>query len=658
MTGALLLTAVLAPLAAALLTGIAGSRLPRQGGWLAVLGPLVSGATLIALAGAGPTTMTGAWFGVGGFELTLGLRLDGLSWWTGMLIAGVSTLVNLYALGYMTAEHGRQRFFATMAFFSGAMLVLVLSSSLLLLFAAWEAVGLASFVLIAHRAGEADARRAAARAFLMTRAGDMGLLMAWLSVLGLTGTTEIQSALEKLTDGTAAPDTLLVIALLFLAASIGKSAQLPLTAWLPDAMVGPTPVSALIHSATMVAAGVYLVLRLFPLFMAAGALEVVLWLGAITALVAAAVATTQADLKRVLAWSTVGHLGEMMVALGLGGPVAATFHLTTHAAFKSTLFLAAGVVQQATGVRDLRRLGGRLWRDLPWTAAAFLAAGLALAGIPPLSGFWSEETILRRAVARHPGWGLVMLTLIALAGIYIARAGVAAFGPWPGSRSVPVRPAGAAMRWPMVTLALGSVALGWLVGQPLERLLPFAPEEGRLAWTWRLAATGASAGGLAFGAWRVLTHGPVPALGAWPEVLARMLYAVPAAAARLARTLAASVDLAETSLAHAGDAVVTAARLTSFAVGVGERSLGRAFDVAGRGLEAAAVSTVIAEDSGLWTVNDRLAHRIGAIGASMRALETGRVYLYTAAVVAFVLAGGLLAVGGWLLGATAAPGLE
>ncbi|PIK73235.1 NADH-quinone oxidoreductase subunit M, partial [Methylobacterium frigidaeris] len=396
-----LLAIPLLPLLAAVTALAAGRRLPWGGGELVVAGVALS---LVALALV-PTgaTMTVSWFESGDYRLTVGLAATPLTRFVAMVVAGVAVCVATYGVGYMGGRPDRPRFFAELGLFVGAMLALVLANSLALLFAAWEMVGLASFLLIGFEHDAPGAAGAASKAFLMTRAGDVGLLLGWLLALAATGTTDIGALAGAVEAGRVAPGAVTAMALLMLAAALGKSAQLPFSAWLPDAMVGPTPVSALLHSATMVAAGVFLVLRLDAVFAAAPlAMAALFWVGAVTAVFAALVATAEADLKRVLAWSTCSQLGEMMVALGLGGARAAAFHLAVHAAFKSTLFLAAGIVQERAGTRALDRLGG-LFRALPLAGAAFLVAALALAGVPPLSGFWSEEGILAVASQHGPG---------------------------------------------------------------------------------------------------------------------------------------------------------------------------------------------------------------------------------------------------------------
>ena len=473
---ALLLAVPLAPLLTALVTLMLGKRLVDGGAWLSVGGTGLSLSLLLILVGSHPS-VTVQWLEVGPYTLTVGLSLEPLSYLLAVLVAGVGLLVSVYAVGYMVDEQGKPRFYGTLSFFIGAMLTLVLSNSLLLLFAAWEGVGLASYLLIGFWYTRTDAKEAARKAFLMTRLGDVGLLLGWLLLLLGVGTTDIQSVLRAV--GTALPSgTVTLAAFLLLLGALGKSAQLPLTAWLPDAMAGPTPVSALIHSATMVAAGVYLLLRLFPLYEAAPVVLIaVLWLGGFTALFAALVASVQTDLKRVLAWSTVSQLGEMFFALGLGGAFAAVFHLTVQALFKSTLFLTAGAVGHAADGYDLRKLGG-LWRHLPVTTGVFTAMGLTLAGVPPFAAFWSEEAILSRAASVSPFAAVFFLLLIFLAGVYISRAGAATFLSWPGAPKPTGKRPGVWLTAPMLVLAALALGAGWVLRGPLESFLPFPQTAG------------------------------------------------------------------------------------------------------------------------------------------------------------------------------------
>jgi NADH-quinone oxidoreductase subunit L len=587
------------------------------------------------------------WLAVGRFELAAGLWLNGLSWWTALLVASVCLLVTLYAVAYMRSERGLPRFFALMAFFAGAMLTLVLSSSLVLLFMAWEGVGLASFGLIGFWYGQDDSRDAAQKAFLMTRLGDFGLFLGWLLVLLLLGTTSIEALQSAAGGGKIASGTLTLLAMLFFVAAVGKSAQLPLTAWLPDAMAGPTPVSALLHSATMVAAGVYLVLRVFPVFEhAPGALTVVLWMGAATALAAALVATAQHDIKRVLAWSTVSQLGEMMMALGLGGPIAAAFHLTTHAVFKSSLFLCAGALDHEAGSRDLRGLGG-LWKAMPLTAGVFGASALALAGFPPFAGFWSEEAILGAAQAHHAGWGVVMLALIFLAGVYIGRAGWAAFGDWPEAPSPDGGRPALAMLAPMLLLGLGALALGYALKAPVEHVLGFSAEPHTLG-LWRWAAIAASASGLGLGALRVRAAGPVPALGGWAGRVAGLTDGLARIPARAGLLVAAAAKPLEQGL----DALAAALGRGAQGAGGGAQRVEGGLDAGARGTAAATMQSAEAaeeaERKGFGDGLDAAAYALRRIGGQMRRLQTGQLPQYTFSLFVWVLLAGLLVLALWL----------
>ncbi|MFZ0241068.1 MAG: NADH-quinone oxidoreductase subunit L, partial [Desulfobacterales bacterium] len=513
MTAGWLISIPALPLAAAGIIMVAGHRMSRAAGWLTVAATAVSFVVLIALKRGLPLTAVTELAVIGDYHLTLGFKLDRLSFYTAVFVAAVAGLVNLYARGYMSSEAGRARFFAQMAFFTGAMLTLVLAGSFLVLFAAWEWVGLASFLLIGFHYREQGVPAAAKKAFLITRIGDMGLLLGWLWVLLLMGTTDIAALLEKSHLARFDSRTLTAIALLFLLGAVGKSAQLPLSVWLPPAMIGPTPVSALIHSATMVAAGVYLLLRLYPLFAAAPmALEVVFWVGGATALFAALAATTQADFKRVLAWSTISQLGEMFFAVGLAGPLAAFFHLLTHGAFKATLFLTAGAVQHGTGHRDLESLGG-LWRKMPVTAAVFGIAALALAAVPPFSGFFSEDHILSAAVGRGFPAGGFLLLLVFLAGVYISRVGTAVFGRWPAAPEPAGEDPDRFMQAAMIVLAVFAAGLGWALSHTIGHMVPFEKHGAELTAGWKIAAVLAAATGIGWGTTRVIRHGPVPALG-------------------------------------------------------------------------------------------------------------------------------------------------
>ena len=638
----LLFAVPFAPLFAAFVILFFGAKLPAKGAWLSAGASGLSLLLVLILTGR-RLSVSGTWLETGSFTLTAGLTLDPLSYLLALVVSSVSFLVGVYAVGYMAEEKSKPRFFALLSFFVGAMLTLVLSGSLVLLFAAWEGVGLASYGLIGFWYSQENSRKAARKAFLMTRIGDLGLLLGWLWLLLELGTTDISAilgALETLPDG-----LLTATALLLLLGALGKSAQLPLTAWLPDAMAGPTPVSALIHSATMVAAGVYLLLRLFPLFEAApGALTVILIVGVLTALFAALIATTETDLKRVLAWSTVSQLGEMMLALGVGGATAAAFHLTTHAAFKATLFLAAGAVGHAVGSYDLRKMGG-LFRQLPYTTFAFGAAALTLAGLPPFSAFWSEEAILAQAVSASPLLGALLVFLIFLAGVYISRAGMAAFAAWRDAPDVSVEEVGWCMKVGMLTTALFALGLGWALTGRLEAFLPFegAPH---VSAVWTLWAIAASFAGLMLGAWRVWQAGPVPTFGTFPVSLAEGLERVTQTPARATERIASAVDAAEQGFD-------IAVRRLADTVQHGGRALDGLETIFDRSARAGAALTLDlanrtdqAERVGFARGGDAFARLLGRSGERLRAAQSGKLYLYT--LILFVWTGAAILAGALL----------
>ncbi len=413
----------LLPLAAALLIAIGGRALFRGQSHLVCIAGLLGsfGCALALLAGPAEIPAPGwRWLSVGDFAVGFDFHVDALAAQMLAMVTGIATLVAIYSAGYMHGDRGYLRFFAFVALFVAAMCVLVLASNLVLLYLGWEAVGLCSYLLIGHYHGRASAAAAARKAFLVNRIGDLGLLLGifWIRSLVLQAAPGAADPLAFATIfrhaaaiTAADPNGLTAACLLLFAGAVGKSAQFPLHVWLPDAMEGPSPVSALIHAATMVTAGVYLVARLQPVLEHAPlAQAVIAGIGAFTALLAAGIALTQHDLKRVLAYSTASQLGFMFAALGASAGsadkqfgamcvAAAMFHLLTHAFFKALLFLSAGSVMHAMGdVIDMRRFGG-LRKALPFTHAAFLCGALALAGFPLLSGFWSKDDIL--AVVGH-----------------------------------------------------------------------------------------------------------------------------------------------------------------------------------------------------------------------------------------------------------------
>ena len=357
------------------------------------------------------------WLEVGSATITMGLLVDQLTAIMLIVVSGVSLLIQVYSLGYMHRDPGFSRYFAFMSLFTAAMLGLVLSVNIIQLYVFWELVGVSSYLLIGFWHERPAAAAAAKKAFIVTRIGDVGFLIAILylffraddfAAAGLNAfhIPDIWQAAQPLAAGGAilAGGALTWITLGIFAGAAGKSGQFPLHTWLPDAMEGPTPVSALIHAATMVAAGVFLVARFYPLFQGSSdALTVVALIGAFTALMAATIALVMNDIKRVMAYSTISQLGYMMAALGVGAYSAAIFHLMTHAAFKALLFLGAGSVNHASGTFDMRYMGG-LWRRMPLTYVLTVIGGLSLVGIIPLAGFWSKDEIL---VGAWSGSGLV-----------------------------------------------------------------------------------------------------------------------------------------------------------------------------------------------------------------------------------------------------------
>ncbi len=371
-----------------------------------------------------------SWASFGGRVVEFSLQLDPLSAVVTALVGTIALAVTIYSLGYIKEEEPYARYFAYLSLFIGAMFLLVLSANLLFMYLAWEGVGLASYLLIGYYWGREDAGKAATKAFLVTRIGDSAFLLGIAGLFNQTGTFDIASILQSVSNGEISQGVLIILALLLLAGAAGKSAQVPLQVWLPDAMAGPTPVSALIHSATMVAAGVYLVGRMLPLFLAAGPVAgVVVAMGLASTLLASAAALAQSELKRLLAYSTISQLGEMMVGLGLGGLAAGTFHLVIQGLFKAALFLAAGNLIHALetgGKFEFARYAGTGQR-MPITKGAFLVAGLALAGIPITFAPSSRDPILSLALEKQFPLALLLLVADFLTAAYITRAFILTF---------------------------------------------------------------------------------------------------------------------------------------------------------------------------------------------------------------------------------------
>lgn len=365
------------------------------------------------------------WIPVEGIDADFTLHLDPLSLLMTLIITGVGFLIHVYSIGYMEHEEDYVRYFACMNFFVFSMLLLVLAAHVLLLFVGWEGVGLASYLLIGYYYSRPAAAQAATKAFVVNRIGDLGLLLGLLLTFHLFGTGNIEEIFQRAGQGFAVGAPILtLLTLLYFFGATGKSAQLPLHTWLPDAMEGPTPVSALIHAATMVTAGVYLVVRMHPVFLLAPeTMQLIAIVGAVTSLFAALCAVGQTDLKRVLAYSTVSQLGLMFLACGVGGFYAAMFHLTNHAFVKALLFLTAGnVVHMMHGTTDMGKMGG-LSKQFPITHWLFLIGVLALSGIPPLSIFFSKDLILEEDyLAGYTTLFYVGLAASILTSFYLMRA--------------------------------------------------------------------------------------------------------------------------------------------------------------------------------------------------------------------------------------------
>jgi NADH-quinone oxidoreductase subunit L len=468
------------PLAAAVVNGVFGRRyLGKATGPIATaaLGAsaLLGVAVFFAVLGLGEETRTVTlyeWIGVGDFHVGVSALVDPLSALMVAVVTVVSFLIHVYSNGYMAHDRGFHRFFTWLPLFVFFMLLLVLADNYVLMFVGWEGVGLCSYLLIGFWFERPEPYVAAKKAFVMNRIGDWGFTVAMILTFLVFGTVTFHDVFAKVEEVHRSDPTMLtIIALAFFLGATGKSAQLPLYSWLPDAMEGPTPVSALIHAATMVTAGVYLVARSTALFAAAGpALLVVGIVGAITALFAATIALVQFDIKRVLAYSTVSQLGYMFLALGVGAPVAAIFHLATHAFFKALLFLGSGSVIHATEEQDMRRMGG-LRAKLPLTYWTMLIAGGALAAIPPLAGFWSKDEIVGAAFTNgYPIlWGVGVLTGV-LTAFYVTRAIYMTFHGEPRDHHLyeHAHESPAVMTIPLLALAAGSVLAGLVLGFPPE----------------------------------------------------------------------------------------------------------------------------------------------------------------------------------------------
>ena len=467
------------PLTAFLVTGLFGRR------WLGHLTGVIASAAvgvsallailvfLEVLGGKTPTVVSlYRWIAVGDFSINVSALVDPLSSTMLLVVTVVSFLIFVYANGYMADDAGFYRFFTWLSLFVFAMLILVMADNYLLMFVGWEGVGLCSYLLIGFWFERPEPYYAAKKAFVMNRIGDWGYTIGIITIFLVFGSMNFLDVFTRLATSSMAQGPLTLICLALFFGATGKSAQLPLYSWLPDAMEGPTPVSALIHAATMVTSGVYLVARSMPLFEAAGpSLQVVGIVGAITAVFAATIALVQFDIKRVMAYSTVSQLGYMFLALGVGAPAAAIFHLATHAFFKALLFLGSGsVIHGLGGEQDMRKMGG-LRRKMPVTFWTMLIAGGALAALPPLAGFWSKDEILGAAFTNGQLvlYAIGIVTAI-LTAFYVTRALWMTFYGEPRDHHLydHAHESPRVMTLPLMALAAGSAVLGIVIGFPPE----------------------------------------------------------------------------------------------------------------------------------------------------------------------------------------------
>ena len=548
---------LLAPLAGALAITLAGRSISRRtAAWISTLSVFTAfGGAVVAFAGLlgrdaeerREVTTAWNWLGTDNLDVGLSLLVDPLSVTMMLIVSGVGGLIVLYSIGYMDGDPEERRFFAYMSLFVFSMLLLVQGGNFLLLLAGWGLVGLASYLLIGFWHERPEAIAAAKKAFVMNAFGDATMALALFALMWQTGSLDFQTAFEGA--GGMSQTLVNLVALGLLGGAVAKSAQIPLHTWLPDAMEGPTPVSALIHAATMVTAGVYLIVRAHPIFELAPSIsDLAAGLGAVTLLVAGLVALVQTDIKRVIAYSTMSQIGYMFLGAGLGAYGNGMFHLMTHAFFKALLFMAAGlVIHHLAGEQDIRRMGG-LRRVMPRTYAAFLVGSLALVGIPPLSGFFSKDSILASALASG-GYGQILfvagLVGTFLTGLYTFRLLFVVFlgqpselvakhtdghghgeGPW-------------TMTWPVAVLALLAVVGGWIqvagVWHPFSEWLdPIAIGREHLAlvepsltqdYVTSAAAVALGLAGIWF-AWAFYgaRTSPVPRSAFWQETLERKFW--------------------------------------------------------------------------------------------------------------------------------------
>jgi NADH-quinone oxidoreductase subunit L len=495
---------------------LAGKRTPGKGAPIGILaigtGWVLSIVILARVVGGGESFHASTTWAPLSADLVIpiGILVDGLAAVLLFVVTTISLLVQVYSVSYMRGDERYTFFFAKLSLFTSGMLIVVLADNLLMLLVGWEIMGVCSYFLIGHYWEDHANSRAAVKAFLTTRVGDLGFMAGIFVLFWATRSFEIPGIVAAAHSGRLSSGTITLGAVLLFCGAIGKSGQFPLHTWLPDAMAGPTPVSALIHAATMVAAGVFLVARMYPVFEASpAALNEVALIGSLTMLIAALLALVQDDIKRVLAYSTVSQLAYMMAGLGVGGYGAGIFHLFTHAFFKALLFLAAGAIIHSIHTNNMSEMGG-LRRVMPWTFATFTIGALSLAGIIPLAGFWSKDEILTQAwrvgfgggaegVATSTGVAQVVFVVgvltAFLTALYVTRMLWLAFGGAYRGQGHP-HEADGIMLAPLAVLATGSVVAG-VVGSPLVGTdnigkwisTALLPSEGAVTVNWGLVGS-------------------------------------------------------------------------------------------------------------------------------------------------------------------------
>jgi len=474
-----------------------GRYLPRHGDWLSIAAigasfvlifPVL--ADLLDKIHGGVLSAPGLsgwdWIEYAGFRLRLGFAVDQLTIVMLVVVSFVALMVQVYSVGYMKDDPHYGWFFTCMSLFAAAMLTLVLADNFLLLYIAWEGVGFCSYLLIGFWNERRSAAEAAKKAFVTTRIGDVGLLIGIIMLWRATGTFDMREIFHAAEAGVMSQPYLTTAVILIFAGAIGKSAQFPLHVWLPDAMEGPTPVSALIHAATMVVAGVYLVARTLPLFELAhpAALDLVTGLGLTTVLMSATMGLVMTDVKRVVAYSTINSLGLMMVALGSGQVAAAMIYLLAHGFFKALLFLSSGSILHATEKGDVQELGG-LWRKMPVTGTVFGIGVLAMAGIPPLSGFWAKDEIILSASQHQNAFVYALMALsVFITGLYMARLFILTFTGEPRDRHAHehAHDAPPVMTVPLILLAILALVAGFVVFDQVGDALGFPGGIGKFVY--------------------------------------------------------------------------------------------------------------------------------------------------------------------------------